>query len=385
MTTFLDPHPFLLELNPYALYPQCPGPLSARFLFRVTFPMIRYFSALSLVLLASSLFSGCGGSAPEDDGPGISPFATQCGAVERPFVVRAEPATNMTLTTNLVFNPTPVAANNTGLTFDWSGVTHDFYGHPIDWNEIVMAALVIWAAPPAQIAQLINDDDPSLDSYLAYPPAQLPLNPTIKQAAITDFVDAGGGSIPLEDLQNKYLDGTKGYTYTLILQDVPSAGFGARVIHSFTLEPGNPATAVTVQNASTTLTGTAVLGQPTQVPVMDPHVAINWDRTLTTRSFGGAFDENKITEVLVGRFDPSFDLQAPNNILNLETAPTALYSGSVQFLEPFDLSQLTNAAGEAFPGIDTANHWYLALACGGETCRNPSPWYLTKLEPCAAQ
>ena len=45
-----------------------------------------------------------------------------------------------------------------------------------------------------------------------------------------------------------------------------------------------------------------------------------------------------------------------------------------------DLSTLTDANGNAFPGIDDSGVWMAALFCG--KCNNPAPWSITILQPC---
>lgn len=367
--------------------------------------MIRNSSALALLSLFGTLAMGCGeppppggmtwgtggsnvgtggavssssGGAAGTGGNVNEPQSSACGSADAPFTIRADESTNMVLTSDLSFVSTTAVGSSASLAFDWSAVDTDLFGHPIDWNEIVMASLVVWGVPPDQIADLINADAPDLMQRVVLPPAQLPLTPDKKQAVVTEFLDAGGSPVPLEDLTGDYLNPANGYTYTLILQDQISAGVGARMIQAFTLVNGDPQTTISVQNSSTTLVASAVFGQPTMVPAATPTLTIDWLETIGTRSFGGGFDPGRITEVIVGQYDPALDLQS--NILDLETSNKTFYSAKVLFPEPFDMSTLTNAQGQNFPGIDGTDQWFVGLTCA--ECSNPSPWFLSKLTPC---
>src|SRR5690606_10606630 len=119
---------------------------------------------------------------------------------------------------------------------------------------------------------------------------------------------------------------------------------------------------------------------PTPVPAAQPSILVDWFSSIAVNSFGGEFVNNQITEVLVGRYPATLDLNA--GFLDIELNATELWRDDVTSGSSFNLQGLTNASGAAFTGVPagTTDQWLLGLLC--TTCVNPTPWYITRLQTC---
>jgi hypothetical protein len=301
-----------------------------------------------------------------------------CGAADAPFRVVASADDNMTLTSDLRITEVAVAGSSTEITFDWSGLTKDIYGHPWDPTKIVQVALVPWKADIATVQAGINVDDPLLESLTDLPGVFNPQasGSPVTSAKITDFTDVGGAPIKPDDL-NRYLDPANGFTITLILQEDTQIGVDARMIQAFKPTAGATATAVTITDTSTTLSATAVFGAPVLVPAGVGGLSFNYGG-LTTRSFGGEFT-SKLFQIIIGKYPLGTDLE--KGILDIDYAFENFWRGPAPGVgTTLDLSTLKDGTGASFAGVDANSQYLLGIVC--PSCTNPSPWYLTELVPC---
>lgn len=314
------------------------------------------------------------------DGGGMT---SVCGSTDAPFKIVASDATNMKTVSTLVINEVPAMPNTTALTFDWSGVTTDFYGHPFDASKLVQVSLVPWNATIEQVQEGINSDDPDLQ-LLAEIPIFLKgtiVKSGVTSANLTDFVDAGGIAVPDEKLL-PYLDPAGGRTLTLILQEGEAVGKQARMIQAFKPTDGATLTAITLNDQSTELEAQATFGSAVSVPLNDANITIDWgdDAQLTMRSFGGDF-VNEEFEVIVGKYPLDADLE--NGILDIEVLDTGFWRANGPGVgTSLNLNTLKDASGAVFPGITADAQYLLGVVCVSTKCLNPTPWYLTELVPC---
>ncbi|HEX6766382.1 MAG TPA: hypothetical protein VF103_12910, partial [Polyangiaceae bacterium] len=118
---------------------------------------------------------------------------------------------------------------------------------------------------------------------------------------------------------------------------------------------------------------------PVAVPTGRADLTIDW-RGLTTNGLGRPWIQRSIDQVTVAHYTQSLaELEA--QFLDLEQIAERFYRGDALTDEPFSLSALADAQGQAFTGIDGTGVWILALSCT-IYCSNPAPWYLTILAPC---
>ena len=285
----------------------------------------------------------------------------------------------MTLMSELKITEVPVMPNSLDITFDWSALTKDFFGHDWDPASIVQVALVPWAADIMTIENGINVDDPNLQS-LADVPAVFNPQPggaPVTSAKITDFQDPGGSGPVPEDVLLDYLDPANGYIITLILQADTNVGVDARMIMAINPTEGATTTNVMLTDTSTTLTADAVFGEPLVVPAGDPNLAFDYGG-LTTRSFGGEF-RSQLFEIIVGKYPLDADLEA--GILDIEVVYENFWRGDAPGVgTTINLGTLTDETGATFPGVDASSKYLVGIVC--PACSNPSPWYLSELTPC---
>ncbi len=317
-------------------------------------------------------------------------------------VVRAGEGNNYSFASSLTFSPTTVMPNS-NLTFDWSGLTTSFLGHPVDVIEdIDMVSLMMWRLDQAELQAKLNDDSLAqadlVTPSMFYPDLLRQARPEemgTSAMLLREGTDEFGEPAMVSDLTlfmnpltpeefMPYFDNEAyppgEHIYTLIAATGTELGRGTHMMHAFTLDPTSTNTEVVLTDQSTALDYTVDLQTltPTRVPANTSAISINW-RDMMTNALGNEFTPTSIQYVRVSRY-----LQTPAELeaqfLDLELIADTSYSAEVPAGTSADLSALTNEAGQPFAGIDGTGTWLLALMCG--SCRNPAPWYITTLVPC---
>jgi len=348
------------------------------------------FGLISSTLMA---FSSVACSGAGDDG---TPANNTCGAA-----ITAAPANNYSFSSTLSFPPVDVKPDSE-LTFDWSAVTTDFLGHPVDATaDIDTVNLMLWKLTNdelqvrlnadnlqqrdlAVIATYYNDTTPGTTaSAFEFTSVGTPLSPCeilpFLQASNPDpnahpecegwAANAGSGWDPAEN------------TYTVMIATGDKLGAGTRMIQAFRLNPASTNTEVVLKSDSTHLTYSVNMQdlEKTPAPTGTGALSIDWT-TMTVNSLGNPFVPSDITEALVAHYmQPVSELEA--NFLDLDIIPADRWRGTIDAGSAVNLSTFTDESGQPFTGIDDTGTWVLALSCGD--CRNPAPWYLTILEPCS--
>lgn len=307
--------------------------------------------------------------------------ASTCESGDVPFNVLADEPNNMTFHSTITLAEQQVPPNSADLIMDWSALTQDFLGHELSFQGGMKAAvLVVWDVPITEVARMINEDDDTLDSH-AFASLQFATDGTVTSAPITQFTSFG--AVVEEAQLLEYLDPANNYSYTLMAQAHPSTlGRDVQMIQAFSLDAAATSSTVTLTDTSTQLDWEADLDTltPTLVPAAQADILVDWFSSITTNSFGGDFVNNQITEVLVGQYPASLDLNA--EFLDIELNATELWRGEVSAGSNFNLQNLTTEGGAAFTGVPagTTDQWLLGLIC--TTCVNPTPWYITRIQPC---
>ncbi len=341
--------------------------------------------------------AAAGGLVPATNGcPGQ--LADETGSIQ----LSASAANNYSFASTLTFVPTPVAPN-VNLTFDWSALTHDFLGHPLDvTTDVNMVSVMLWRLNQADLEVKLNNDELAqadmVNLAMFYPDDLLLAHPEeggTRAELLRPSTDADGNPINVSDLtlfrnplaEDEFMpffdDAThppEGHTFTLIASTGTVAGEGTRMIQAFKLDPSSTTTEIVMNDQSTELTYTADLQSltPTQVPVGVAGLTIDWS-DIELNAMGHTFSPTKIAEVQVARFEES-PAELEGKFLDLELIATDMYRAEVPAGTSFEMSALVNDAGQAFAGIDGTGTWIVALICGA--CRNPAPWYISTLTPC---
>ena len=348
-----------------------------------------YLSAkkLGVVLCGLSLAVGCGDSEATGDetgsgaAPGASGEPSQCGGDDSPFVVVADESNNYTFSSSIELEVQKVAPR-TLLDFDWSSLTKNFQGHPVNpATDIASVVLIVWNLPPEEVAQKINDDAPDISSYVQATVQFVTDGAT--SAHLSEFT--AFGSEVTEETFLEYLDPDVNdpatHCYTLMAQSGTNLGQDVQMIQAFQVDSGETSSAVTMDDDSTNLEWQTDLEMltPTVVPAENPDVLVDWS-SMTTHGYGGTFVPNQITEILIGRLSMSVpEIEA--DFLNLEFIAEDIWRSNVTAGTSFKLGDLVHEEdGSAFPGVSAGETWVLGLLC--TTCTNPTPWYITTVETC---
>ncbi len=296
-------------------------------------------------------------------------------------MLKANEVHNYGFTSALNFNLAYVKPN-TELTLDWTGLSKDFLNHDVNpLIDIDMVLILVWKMPPEELAIKMNQDVLAQADTAAFAmiyPEDMFTSASILQA------QAFQNPLTPEEIMPTF-DPTEYdpnlYTYTIMTRTgTETKGLGTRMIRAFKLDPSSTETTVTVDNTSTTLTWDADLTSltPTYVPPGSAAISIDWN-DMTTTAMGTEFKPFKVGEVLVAHYAET-PAELESKFLDLKQIAIDEWRGTVEVGTSMVLSDLQNESGAPFTGIDNTGTWLIGLICGD--CANPSPWYLSPLQPC---
>ena len=272
------------------------------------------------------------------------------------------------------------------LTIDWSGVTQDFLGHPVDpVADLNTIFLLLVNLPVATFeSQLIDDSFSQSSIQIAPPPLFAPTGGQTSGSLFNDFT-VGGEAIDATSA-GPYLDAATytpaNSTFAITAQTGANLGTGIRMLQAFQLDDASTNTAVTLTNTSTRLSYHANLHSlhPTGIPAGTAAVTLDWGQ-LGSNALGDEITNDtrtNITSAIVGHYSQT-PTELESQFLDLQTIAEDLYTADITSGFVLDFTTLKDASGNSFPGIDSTGTWLVGLICG--VCRNPAPWYLTILEP----
>jgi hypothetical protein len=275
----------------------------------------------------------------------------------------------------------------TDLRFDWTLLSRDFYGKPLNAAaDIDMVLLSLWAMTPAELEDRLERDDlprsENIGAITAYPDG------SATSANLLSF-NLQGNPIPEEELWG-YFDTAapnfeyppERYTFLAMAASGTALGKGARMLSFFTLDPASSQTALAFTNESTHLDFEAQIAgaRAVKVPRATPGLVIDWS-DMTLNALGNEFLPNQITEVAVAHFATASVAELEQNFVNLEESADGWWEGKVEIGTSIELSTLKDRSQASFPGIDAQGTWLVALFCTS-ICSNPAPWSLTLLTAC---
>jgi len=328
--------------------------------------------------LVLALVTGCGDDLEPHAAP---PTAAVC---ESSFAITDD--TNYTMTSTLAVELTRLK-DATDIVFDWSAVTVDYFGRPIDpLVDIDNVVISLWGMTPAELEENLRQDNLPLSSnkgaITTYP------DDAYTSMNLLGF-DVFGSPLPEEELwprfdtmhpEYQYPQDT--HTYMVTAGTGTAAGKGTRMLTLFNLDPASDQTELFLTNESTDLDFTVTLGgaRPVAVPVATPSLVIDW-REMTTNAIGNEYSPAQITRAVVAHFETESVSDLEAEFLNLEELAIGWWSGEVSAGASIELGTLLDETMAPFPGIDDSGTWMVALFCTS-TCNHPAPWSITLLEPC---
>ena len=294
--------------------------------------------------------------------------------------------TNYSFSSTLTIQST-VVRDAENLQFDWSGVTVDFFGAPVDpATDIDMILISLWGMTQGELAANLNRDNLPLSANQGaitfYPDG------TQTSAQLLDF-DSFHTPIPEEDLWARFDTSTPGYqyppeshTFMVMASTGTIPGKHSRMLGFFRLDPNSTNTTVALTNDSTQMQWSVDLAHAPQlgVPAGDPDLNIDWSQ-MTRNALGNQYDVTQITEAVVAHYADMTITDLEEQFLFLQDRADEWYSGDVVAGTDMDLSELADEEGNSFAGIDSNGVWLVALFCTNG-CNNPAPWSITLLTPC---
>ena len=351
---------------------------------------------IAALLCWSVLVGGCGGATTRSDatGPdgtggtssgdatgGTSSGAPEAVCPENARVVLNE-AVNYSFRGEFHF-PSVELRSNTNLLFDWSGVTEDFLGRPVDPVEDIDEVIVTsWDETPAELERMLSNDDfeISIAMLLTAFPDERPAGEVMTSERLVDLTEFGN-ELPDGDVLERF-DASWGQTYLVSAATDHLPAGQVRMLGIFTLSENSTTTTMSLTSSSTAYDfGVEIAGRPSvPVPPATPSLTLDWGE-MTTNALGKPFDPTEITEVVVAHFPGLTPGDLERNFSTLPSLAEGWWSGEVLVGDSLDLSQLVDASGVPFPGIDDEGCWVVAAYCG-TNCWNPAPWSLTLLTPC---
>jgi hypothetical protein len=361
------------------------------------------------------LVAGCGSDASNGDAtvemPGTvpNPGAESTAVVGEPGVtsaagasgplacgvdntVAATSARNFSFWSTVTLPTLTQVAPGVELSFDWSQVTTDFLGKAVDpAADVILVTVALWQMTPAAFATAINDDTLGSPAVAAFLQTQGQLTSTNLFT-----LSSPAGPIPEDQMLSFFDIGVYppgGNFYTLMLGSDLTPGVNTRMIGGFELNSETTNTQVVLDDGSTQLEYGVDFSasQPTPVPAGVADVIVDWSgmETLSLtetdptklNAAGRPFLKRSIKQVKVARYTQSeAELQQKETILRIDDLADDMYTGEVVSGSTFALSNLTDASGAPFNGIDSTHTWILALI--DTDSKNPAPWYLTFLRVC---
>jgi hypothetical protein len=276
--------------------------------------------------------------------------------------------------------------DNTDLVFDWSKVTVDFFGKPVNPAADIDTVLIsLWQLTPQTIEDELKADDLPLATnkgiITTYPDG------SYTQQNLLSFNELGN-PLPTEDLWARFNTADPSFmfpqdqfTFLAMAQTGTEPGKNPRMISLFHIDPSATQTKLDFTNESTKLSYSVDLlrAHPMEVPAAFPGLTIDWSQ-MSTNALGNIYTYSQITRAAVAHYKTETLAQLQASFLSLEEIADGWWSGPVVAGASIDLGGLTDAGGGAFPGIDDTGVWMAALFC--DNCNNPAPWSITILQPC---
>lgn len=257
--------------------------------------------------------------------------------------------------------------------FDWSGLTRDLQGHPLDpASEVDNAAVVVLRDVTEEEVEhgLSNDslEQSAVALYVSWEPAGA------TEAALGDMTMLGTDI----DVEQYFHEGYGVWLLVLTTGTVP--GVGTRMAAFFRPVPGAPDTRLVVTDESTVLDYEVDLESlaPVALPAGSAQVTVDWSG-IATDARGDPFVASDVDQLTVGRYEGLTPAGLEAVFLDLDLIADASWTMGVSGASRASLGALEGDSGP-FPGVDGDSTWVLALRCS--TCTNPAPPFLALLEPC---
>lgn len=256
--------------------------------------------------------------------------------------------------------------------FDWSGLTADFLGVPLD--PLVEGELAAFASlpelSPDEIAAALASDSLPQDEIALYTLC----TPEAARCSMADFTVFGNDvGVPtyfesfsgpwLLVLASRRANGTLRFRHTVVLTHDPTATVDT----------------VALRSDDARLTVTTDLDDRPALPTRagDPALTVDWS-ALATDVRGRPIEARLMDRLEVGRFDGLDRADLAARFGQVESLVSARWTWDIGGLRSLSLDT-PSLDGTAFPGFEPGATWALTLSCS--TCLSPVPLAFVLVEP----
>lgn len=316
-----------------------------------------------------------------------TPVVVSCDTVVTDGVVAMNDANNYSYSVDFQIERLKLKTA-TDFTVYWNEITRDFFGKPVNSAEDINLVLIsLWSESPDVFVEDLNQDKISrpnlVGGLLSYPDG------TFTDANLLEFGGMGTEEVGPERIWPYFDPAYPDYatpdvhTFTIFTFAGidPDHGMPGMAV-LFDTDP-NGETEVHLKDTSTTLNWDTNLGgvTPVAVPVGKADLTLDW-AGVTKTALGKDFDITQITEAAVGHYPNHTLADLDANLWDLRTLAQGWWSAEVWSGTSMATTELKDASGNAFPGVDGTGVWLAALYCTTTSCRHPAPWAIAVLQGC---
>ncbi len=324
----------------------------------------RLLVVLPLLLLACAVDPGDG----DEDSDGEVGVDTG-EVVEEPHAIVLTDAYNYGLETSMQVEVIAVENCPNDLTVDWSALTEDLGGNPMDPSEVTMLRVVrFYDLEPEEIVEDITSDtltQADIAGYVDY----LPVG-SETDAVLTQFEFNGTSLDPATEICAS-LDST----YMLLAMTGP---YDYRMLVFFVPVEGETNTTVAIHSDSASIEHVPDLEQGDAIVVpAASDTLVDWS-ALSVNGQGNPFSAESIDELILARYELTLE-EVEERFAELPTLAAESYAADVGGRTTLASKLATDGSGQAFAGFEGEGIWLLGLFSSTELL--PVPLFLGVVEP----
>lgn len=268
-----------------------------------------------------------------------------------------------------------VVASGEDSVVDWSGLTEDLLGNPMDpaADCDVISIVAFEGLTQEEALQGINDDTLLQSDLSGFADYTRVADET--SAKLSEFSLMGYPVDPAAQI----VESESAYLVSCVTIDEATGNQSYRMFDFFRPVIGASSAPITLTSDSAELSYTVDLEAGVPVPLLaDGRVRVDWS-ALTTGPSGLPIDLPDIDTLMIARYDePIYLLE--EDFLHVDSLAEQIWTADVEGWGDWYLDELEDADGEAFPGFTAeSGTWLTALRCS--TCLNPAPPFLGVVEP----
>ncbi|MEZ4237930.1 MAG: hypothetical protein R3F59_17650 [Myxococcota bacterium] len=308
-----------------------------------------------LGLLAVALLAACHGKARDTELVFVDANNYEFSAVFATQIVEVQPQADLTV--------------------DWSAVTTDIRGRPLDPVQVEKLGLLSVSSTPDELVDRIANNDLGedvTDDQYVYD------NDTRSTCYLSDFSIT---SIPI-DLT--LLTESPDTTWMLSLVDQPGGEYGSNVrtdvLQTVFVLPtdGSTNTDVAFTDGISSLDVTVDIAGATPLSTTAGEGAYSLDwKGVTVDTFGHPFQPDLADELIIGHFDGTV-ADVEGDFLRLDETPELYRLDVLGATKATDLSAALDSSGNAFGGFTADGTWLVGIICSG--CATPVPLILAHVD-----